>query len=99
MPPHGIGGLTWGEWVSIIGIITFVATLVSLLFKYAVFGPLRSDLKELSKSIGALNHSLDDLNHEYDNLEKRVDDHDRRLDRHHERIRTLFSNGGGRHEN
>lgn len=38
---HGLGGLTWGEWASLIAIITFIAGLISLLFKYAVFAPFR----------------------------------------------------------
>ncbi len=91
MPPHGIGGLTWGEWVSVIGIVTFICTLVSLLFKYAVFGPLRTDIKELSKSIVALNANIAELRTDYAKLDARVDEHDRRLDRHHEQIKTLYN--------
>ena len=90
MPPHGIGGLTWGEWASVVVLIGFVSTLVSLLFKYAVFGPISHDLQDLTKEIGVLNHSLGELEHQYNQLENRVDNHDRRLDRHHERIKTLF---------
>ena len=31
-------GLSWGEWASIITIIVFMAGMVSLLFKYVIFG-------------------------------------------------------------
>ena len=93
VPPHYFGGLSLAEWASVIAIITFIATLVSLLFKYAVFGPLRADLKELSKSLSALNASLTELKQDYARLETRVDGHDRRLDRHHEQIKTLYHRG------
>lgn len=97
MPPHIIiGGLSLEEWASVIAIITFIATLVSLLFKYAVFGPLRGDIKELTDAISALNYGLDDLRHDQKSLEKRVDDHDRRLDRHHEQIKNLYNRGEGK---
>lgn len=89
MPPHYIAGLSLGEWTAVITIITFIATIISLLFKYAVFGPISSDIKELSRSISALNKQLEVLQSDYERLEGRVDEHDRRLDRHHERIKNL----------
>lgn len=90
-PVHVILGLTLAEWVSIIGIITFISGLVSLLFKYAIFGPIQSDLKELSQQLSALNSSLSELKQDYAKLDARVDEHDRRLDRHHEQIKTLYN--------
>ena len=96
VPPHYFGGLSLAEWASVIAIITFIATLVSLLFKYAVFGPLMGDIKELTDAISALNHGLDGLRHDHNSLEKRVDDHDRRLDRHHEQIKNLYNRGEGK---
>ena len=89
MAPHYVAGLSLAEWTAVITIITFIATIISLLFKYAVFGPIRGDIKELSKSITALNKQLEVLQNDYERLEGRVDEHDRRLDRHHERIKNL----------
>lgn len=91
MPPHYVAGLSLAEWTAVIAIITFIATIISLLFKYAVFGPIRGDIKELSKSIGNLNDSLAELRNDYARLDQRVDEHDRRLDRHHEQIKTLYN--------
>ena len=91
-------GLSLGEWMSIIGIIAFISGLVSVLFKYIVFGPIQNDLKDLSDNIGGLKKSLDELKNQYDKLDRRVDEHDRRLDRHHEQIKTLFHEKGDPHE-
>ncbi|MFL2080321.1 hypothetical protein ACEN4A_01260 [Latilactobacillus sakei] len=86
---HGLGGLTWGEWASLIAIITFLAGLISLLFKYAIFGPFRGDIKELNQNFTLLNHNLAELKSDISRLDERADEHDRRLDRHHERLKSL----------
>ena len=86
---HGLLGLSWGEWASLITIITFMAGLVSLLFKYVILGSFQNDLKELNKNFSTLNNNLSLLQKDIDKLDKRADEHDRRLDRHHERIKDL----------
>lgn len=86
---HGLGGLTWGEWASLIAIITFIAGLISLLFKYAVFAPFQGDIKELNQNFKQLNNNLSDLKTDIERLDERADEHDRRLDRHHERLKNL----------
>lgn len=86
---HGLGGLTWGEWASLIAIITFIAGLISLLFKYAVFAPFQRDIKELNQNFTLLNHNLAELKSDISRLDMRADEHDRRLDRHHERLKSL----------
>lgn len=86
---HGLGGLTWGEWASLIAIITFIAGLISLLFKYAVFAPFQGDIKELNYNFKQLNNNLSDLKTDIERLDERADEHDRRLDRHHERLKSL----------
>lgn len=91
MAPHYIAGLSLGEWVSIIGIITFISGLISMLFKYAVFGPLRAEIERLSNTIEGLDGSLKKIRNDYEKLEERVDNHDRRLDRHDEKFKTLFN--------
>ncbi|MCT3020891.1 hypothetical protein EFN43_07455 [Pediococcus pentosaceus] len=82
-------GLTWGEWASIITIIVFITSLISLLFKYVVLGSFRNDLKELNKNFKMLNNNLIVLKQNIEKLDKRANEHDRRLDRHHERIKEL----------
>lgn len=86
---HVILGLTWGEWASITTIIVFMAGLISLLFKYVVFGSFQADIKDLNKNFETLNNNLSDLKTDIEKLDKRADEHDRRLDRHHERIKDL----------
>lgn len=86
---HSLGGLSWGEWASLIAIITFLAGLISLLFKYAIFGPFRGDIKELNQNFTLLNHNLAELKSDISRLDRRADEHDRRLDRHHEKIKNL----------
>ncbi|MDV2602175.1 hypothetical protein EQJ92_05020 [Pediococcus acidilactici] len=86
---HTLLGLTWGEWASITTIIVFMAGMVSLLFKYVVFGSFQEDIKDLNKNFKALNDNLREIRVSIDELDKRVDEHDRRLDRHHERIKDL----------
>lgn len=84
-------GLSWGEWASITTVIFFMAGVVSLLFKYIVFGPFQDDIKDLNKNFKALNDNLREIRVSIDELDKRVDEHDRRLDRHHERIKDLHN--------
>lgn len=86
---HTLLGLTWGEWASITTIIVFMAGLISLLFKYVVFGSFQADIKDLNKNFETLNNNLSDLKTDIEKLDKRADEHDRRLDRHHERIKDL----------
>lgn len=86
---HIVLGLTWGEWASITTIIVFIATFVSLLFKYVVFGSFHDDIKDLNKNFTILNSNLSELKTDIEKLDQRVDEHDRRLDRHHERIKDL----------
>lgn len=86
---HELLGLSWGEWASITTIIIFMAGMVSLLFKYIVFGPFQDDIKDLNKNFKTLNDNLREIRVSIDELDKRVDEHDRRLDRHHERIKDL----------
>lgn len=74
---HGLGGLTWGEWASLIAIITFIAGLISLLFKYAVFVPFQGDIKELNHNFKKLNNNLSDLKTDIKRLDERADEHDR----------------------
>lgn len=84
-----MGGLTWGEWASLIAIIMFLAGLISLLFKYAVFAPFQGVIKELSHNFKQLNNNLSDLKTDIKRLDERADGHDRRLGRHHERLKIL----------
>ena len=86
---HGLGGLTWDEWASLIAIIAFIAGSISLLFKYAVFAPFQGDIKELNRNFKQLNINLSDLKTDISRLDERADEHDRRLDRHHERLKRL----------
>ena len=86
---HMLLGLSWGEWASITTIIVFMAGMVSLLFKYVVFGPFQDDIKDLNKNFKTLNDNLREIRISIAELDKRVDEHDRRLDRHHERIKDL----------
>lgn len=86
---HTLLGLSWGEWASITTIIVFMAGMVSLLFKYIVFGPFQEDIKDLNKNFKMLNNNLSELRSDIAKLDKRADEHDRRLDRHHERIKDL----------
>ncbi|MDB8873762.1 hypothetical protein [Pediococcus acidilactici] len=86
---HMLLGLSWGEWASITTIIVFMAGMVSLLFKYVVFGSFQEDIKDLNKNFKALNDNLREIRISIAELDKRVDEHDRRLDRHHERIKDL----------
>ncbi len=67
----------------------FYAGMVSLLFKYIVFGPFQEDVKDLNKNFKTLNDNLREIRISIAELDKRVDEHDRRLDRHHERIKDL----------
>lgn len=93
-PPHYIAGLSLGEWVSVVTILSAMCAMVGVLFKYAVFAPLQRDIHELSLNLAALTASLTKLQDDYDHLEERVDEHDRRLDRHHEQIKTLYNMEG-----
>ncbi|GKQ42901.1 hypothetical protein RD055328_08240 [Companilactobacillus sp. RD055328] len=86
---HQLAGLTLGEWVSIIGIVTFLAGVVSLLFKYAVFAPFQMDIRELNSNFKTLNQNLASLQSDLKEIEIRVDGHDRRLDRHDERLKNI----------
>ncbi|QHM53250.1 hypothetical protein C7M41_01992 [Pediococcus acidilactici] len=86
---HMLLGLSWGEWASITTIIVFMTGVVSLLFKYIVFGPFQEDIKDLNRNFKTLNDNLREIRVSIDELDKRVDEHDRRLDRHHERIKDL----------
>lgn len=86
---HTLLGLTWGEWASITTIIIFVAGVVSLLFKYIVFGSFQDDIKDLNRNFKTLNDNLREIRISIAELDKRLDEHDRRLDRHHERIKDL----------
>ena len=82
-------GLNWGEWASISTIIVFMTGVVSLLFKYIVFGPFQDDIKDLNRNFKTLNDNLREIRISITELDKRLDEHDRRLDRHHERIKEL----------
>ncbi|MBF7131083.1 hypothetical protein ITQ94_06330 [Pediococcus pentosaceus] len=82
-------GLSWGEWASIATIIVFMTGVVSLFFKYIVFGPFQDDIKDLNRNFGMLNDNLREIRVSITELDKRVNEHDRRLDRHHERIKDL----------
>ncbi|WP_270217207.1 hypothetical protein [Pediococcus pentosaceus] len=86
---HMLLGLSWGEWASITTVFIFMAGVVSLLFKYVVFGPFQEDIKDLNKNFKTLNDNLREIRISIAELDKRVDEHDRRLDRHHERIKDL----------
>ena len=86
---HMLLGLNWGEWASITTIIVFITGVVSLLFKYIVFGPFQDDIKDLNRNFGMLNDNLREIRISIAELDKRLDEHDRRLDRHHERIKDL----------
>ncbi|QQC13472.1 hypothetical protein [Pediococcus acidilactici] len=86
---HTLLGLSWGEWASITTVVIFMAGMVSLLFKYVVFGPFQEDIKDLNKNFKMLNNNLSELRSDIAKLDKRADEHDRRLDRHHERIKDL----------
>ncbi len=86
---HTLLGLSWGEWASITTIIVFMAGVISLLFKYVVFGSFQADIKDLNKNFKTLNNNLSELRTDIEKLDKRADEHDRRLDRHHERIKDL----------
>ena len=83
---HTLLGLTWGEWASITTIIIFMAGVVSLLFKYIVFGSFQDDIKDLNKNFKTLNDNLREIRISIAELDKRLDEHDRR---HHERIKDL----------
>ncbi|MEE6666404.1 hypothetical protein PS423_03225 [Pediococcus acidilactici] len=82
-------GLSWGEWASITTVVVFMAGMVSLLFKYIVFGPFQDDIKDLNNNFKALNNNLREIRISIEELDKRADEHDRRLDRQHERIKDL----------
>ncbi|NVZ00230.1 hypothetical protein [Pediococcus pentosaceus] len=82
-------GLSWGEWASITTIVVFMGGVVSLLFKYIVFGSFQDDIKDLNKNFKALNDNLREIRTSIEELDKRADEHDRRLDRQHERIKDL----------
>lgn len=86
---HTLLGLSWGEWASITTIILFMAGMVSLLFKYVVFGPFQDDIKDLNRNFKTLNDNLREIRISITELDKRLNEHDRRLDRHHERIKEL----------
>jgi peptidoglycan hydrolase CwlO-like protein len=86
---HTLLGLSWGEWASITTIIVFIAGVITLLFKYVVFGSFQADIKDLNKNFKTLNNNLSELRTDIERLDKRADEHDRRLDRHHERIKDL----------
>jgi hypothetical protein len=95
---HVLLGLSWEEWASITTIIVFMAGMVSLLFKYIIFGPFQDDIKDLNKNFKILNDNLREIRISSAELDKRVDEHDRRLDRHHERIKELhYKIMGGNH--
>ncbi len=87
---HQLAGLSWSEWASIIAIVTFLATIIGLLFKYVVFAPIQVDIKELNQNFRVLNKTLDILQSNVDKMDRRIDAHDRRLDRHHEQIKNLY---------
>lgn len=86
---HTLLGLSWEEWASITTIVVFMTGVVSLLFKYIVFGPFQDDIKDLNRNFKTLNDNLREIRISVTELDKRVDEHDRRLDRHHERIKEL----------
>lgn len=86
---HMLLGLSWEEWASITTIIVFMAGVVSLLFKYIVFGSFQDDIKDLNRNFKTLNDNLREIRISIAELDKRLDEHDRRLDRHHERIKDL----------
>lgn len=86
---HMLLGLSWGEWASITTVILFMAGMVSLLFKYVVFGPFQDDIKDLNRNFKTLNDNLREIRISITELDKRLNEHDRRLDRHHERIKEL----------
>ena len=86
---HMLLGLSWGEWASITTVILFMAGMVSLLFKYVVFGAFQDDIKDLNRNFKTLNDNLREIRISITELDKRLNEHDRRLDRHHERIKEL----------
>ncbi|MDN3207799.1 hypothetical protein, partial [Pediococcus pentosaceus] len=86
---HILLGLSWGEWASITTIIVFMAGVVSLLFKYIVFGSFQDDIKDLNRNFKTLNDNLREIRISITELDKRLDEHDRRLDRQHERLKDL----------
>lgn len=86
---HTLLGLSWGEWASITTLIVFLATVVSLLFRYVVFGSFYANIETLNHNFETLNNNLSELRSDIEKLDKRADEHDRRLDRHHERIKDL----------
>lgn len=88
------GGMTIGEWASLTAIIVAVVSLVGAFFRYVVFAPIQTSIKELSASVDGLKASLDVIKQDYDRLDRRVNEHDRRLDRHHEQINTLYNREG-----
>jgi peptidoglycan hydrolase CwlO-like protein len=83
--------MTIDEWASLTAIIVAVVSLVGAFFRYVVFAPIQTSIKELSTSVDGLKASLDVIKQDYNRLDRRIDEHDRRLDRHHEQIKTLYN--------
>ncbi|WP_338217949.1 hypothetical protein [Lacticaseibacillus salsurivasis] len=91
---HGILGLSWAEWLAVLGIVG------------AVYGGIRSLLKNfgdkiakpLSQQIAGLTQAIDDLTanslREHNTFDKRLDRHDIKLGIHDAEIGTLYSEVG-----
>lgn len=94
MPPHGVLGLSWGEWLAVASLIGIVyAGFRKLIKSFAdtIAKPLSQQMKSLSKSIDDLTtNSLK----EHNGFDRRLDKHDIRLAQHDTEIGTLYSSVG-----
>lgn len=85
--PHGLLGLGWGEVVSIVTLVTVVATFFKTYVSGAIhdsnrkdFDDLKSQLFDFKMSVSRLTELLNRLNKDLDTLTKRVNSHGEEID-------------------
>ena len=95
VPPHVFLGFQLGEWLQLIGIITFIAGIVAWVIRIAIVNPTKTSndalsnaISELSKKVEGIGDNADRVHDEHD---RRLDEHDVRLAKHDEEFKTIFS--------
>lgn len=106
MPPathvHVYLGLTLGEWVAMLTIISFVLTGIMFLLRAIIIRPLGEQIKHsndlLSNNIHMLSEKIAQLDTNSREIqrdhEKRISKNERQLTAHGEDIKTLFKETG-----
>ena len=95
IPPHVFLDFELGEWIELIGIVTFIAGIVAWVIRIAIVNPtkisndaLSNSIRELSKKVEGIGDNADRVHDEHD---RRLDEHDVRLAKHDEEFKTIFN--------